>query len=103
MKNAMIKLYNLSEGKQGQEVMRSTRQGPLFAGAIVAVLRYGHYMAGKMLCKAGVPIRTTLRLVRIAQAQGYQYRQPCNGNYKASLDFTRKQQADKLLYKIIKG
>jgi len=86
----MLKLYSLSEGKQGQDVMRSTKLGPLYVGAVVAILRYGHYIAGKMMCKASVPIRTAIRLVQVAKCQGYQYRRPVAPGYKASLDFTRR-------------
>jgi len=86
---AINKLYKLGEGKKGQEVMRSTRLGSLFAGAIVAILSYGHYTAAKMMAKAGFPIRTALRLIGNAKVQGYQYRRPNCINFRKSLDFTR--------------
>jgi hypothetical protein len=89
--DAVSRLHKLADSNQGQAYQYlHLRMNAKEIGAIVAVLRFGHYIAGKMMFKAGINIRSAIRLVGVARLHGYTYRRPAGCPFRKSLDFTSK-------------
>lgn len=71
--DTMDKLLALGKGAY---VLDGWQFNDLEKGCIIAVARYGHHSAARMMAKAKLPIYAALRLIQIAFKCGAKYRRP---------------------------
>lgn len=68
---AIHRIKSLGTTKQADELKHGAQYSDFMRGALVAILRYGHYEAGKLFAKAGVPVFAAYGLVKLAMKNGY--------------------------------
>ena len=65
------RLMSLSLTQQADDLRHGSMYSWLLRGGIIAVLRFGHYEAAKMLASAGVPIHVAYGIIMLAKKNGY--------------------------------